>query len=380
MDKIKAKTIVLGAGASGLMFGSCINERIVFLETNANFGAKLKISGGGKCNITNANVSPKNYLCSEDGFVKNALSNFTCRDTLAFLKKQNISPLKKEDGKFFLNSSREILDIFSKTTSQHKFFYNTKVIQIEHKNDKFFITTNKQIFICEKLIVACGGASFTTLGASEIGYKIAENFGLKVVKTAPALVGLTLQKEQFWMKNLSGVSCFVNVLIDGFNYKENLLFSHRGISGPAILNASLRWQKGEICIDFLPDFEFNEKIWQDKKQLISILPLPKRVIKEYLKSENIEDKPANKITFDEKKNILKLKNYHFAPAGTFGYSKAEVTKGGVCVSEIDSVTFESKKCKNLYFLGEVLDVTGELGGYNIQWAFSSAVSCAKNFN
>lgn len=375
MSEVNAEILVVGAGISALMFGSHVKQKITFLETNSYFGAKLKVSGGGKCNITNESVSLKNYFY-DNNFTLKALNFFTCKDTLEFLKKHNVSAQIKTNGQYFCSSSKEVLNIFSKTTSHHNFFYNTKVLHVKTKNDEFIVKTDKNTFTCKKLIVASGGVSFASLGASDIGYKIAESFGHKVTKLSPALVGLTLQKEQFWMKSLSGISCLIEAKIGEQTYKENLLFSHKGISGPAILNASLRWEKGAISINFLPEFDF--KTWDEKKQLTSILPLPKRFVKAYLKSEELSDKPLKDYSDKEKKIILKLKNYIFSPAGTFGFSKAEVTRGGVCMEEIDDVTFESKKQKNLYFIGEVLDVTGELGGYNIQWALSSAFSCAKN--
>ena len=379
MSENYSDILVIGAGASALMFGANIKQSITFLEANSYFGAKLKVSGGGKCNITNKSISSKNYHGDEE-FTFKTLSDFTAKDTLDFLKKYDVYPKIKNNNQYFCNSSKDVLNIFNKATSHHDFSYNTKVLSAEYKNDKFLIQTDKGIFACKKLVVASGGISFTNLGASDIGYKIAQNFGHTITKLSPALVGLTLQKKQFWMKDLSGVSCLVEISHKEHKYKENLLFSHKGISGPAVLNISLRWEKEAINIDFLPELnlDLNSKIWSEKRQLTSILTLPKRVTKEYLKSIELVDKPLKNYNHEEKQKVLKLKNYTFSPAGTFGFSKAEVTKGGVCTDEVDNITFESKKRKNLYFIGEVLNITGELGGYNIQWAFSSAMSCAKN--
>ena len=229
------------------------------------------------------------------------------------------------------------------------------------KKDKFIIHTSKGKVFADKVVVATGGISFKTLGATDIGYKIAESFGHKIVTPKPALVGLSLQKHDFWMKNLSGVSLFCKVEIGDKVFKDNILFSHRGITGPVILNSSLYWEKGQLKLNFLPNYK---KI-KTNKSPSNFLKLPKRFIKEFLKLKNIEDTPKN---LD--KIIYELQNYSLAPAGTFGFTKAEVTKGGVDTKELNN--FESKFCKNLYFIGEVVDVTGELGGYNFQWCFSSA--------
>lgn len=371
--------VVLGAGASGLLFGSFIKQNVTFIDSNSYFGAKIKISGGGKCNITNEKVDSTNYL-DEENFSQNALSNFSSKDTLNFLAEYSVYPNIRDCGKYFCNSSSEILSIFHKTTSKHKFIYSTKVEDVIFKDNLFFIKTDKDTYSCKKLIVSSGGISFSALGASDIGYKIASSFNHSIVKVSPALVGLTLQKDQFWMKDLSGIAFNVKVKCNNYIYTDNILFSHRGISGPVILNTSLRWEKGAIEIDFLPKMQLqhNHKIWNDKKQLTSLVSLPKRFTKSFLKSIDIEDKPTREYNKEEKDKIAILKNYYLSPSGTFGFSKAEVSKGGIDTNEVDSVTFESKKQKNLYFIGEVLNVTGELGGFNIQWAFSSAVSCAKH--
>jgi predicted Rossmann fold flavoprotein len=215
------------------------------------------------------------------------------------------------------------------------------------------------------------------LGASSIGYDIAQSFGHNIVKTAPALVGLTVQKEQFFFKELSGVSTEVKIHIAQTVCEGALLFAHKGISGPAVLDASLYWEKGQIIIDFLPNFSW-KSIQGSKKLLSSLLPIPKRVTKAFLLQFCLEDKPYHQFTKQEEQVLHTLSYYGFSPAGTFGYTKAEVTKGGVNTSEVDSHTMMSKKEHGLYFIGEVLDITGRLGGYNFQWAFSSAYSCAQS--
>lgn len=380
-NQIKADTIILGAGASGLMLGAFLKTSAVFVDSNKTIGAKIKISGGAKCNITNKNITPFNYL-GDVNFIKNALNNFTCKKTISFLSKHNIFPHVKTKGQYFCNSSEDVLNMFLHVNKQHKFILNTKIENCSFKDNKFILKSSNTVFTCKKLVVASGGISFPSLGASDIGYKIAKYFKHAVTTLNPALVGLTLQKEYFWMKELSGISIKVNITCENYKYTDNLLFSHRGISGPAILSTSLRWSKGSVVIDFIPDIKLsmNHQIWSSKKQITTLTKLPKRFIKAFLNSIDILDKPLKNYTNEEKIKIISLKNYIIYPAGTFGFSKAEVTKGGVETNDIDSLTFMSKKQKNLFFIGEVLDVTGELGGYNIQWAFSSGVSCAQYLN
>ena len=234
------------------------------------------------------------------------------------------------------------------------------------------IETDKGILAAKKLVVASGGMSFPRLGASAIAFEIAESFGHTVHPPKPALVGLTLQKEQFWMKALSGISLPVTIRVGAKKIAADMLFAHKGISGPAVLNASLYWEKGEIEIDFLPGFVINDTFWRLHKQLSTALPLPKRFTKAFLASVGMADKAVHTLSKEEKERITSLHGYRFAPAGNFGFSKAEVTKGGVVTDEIDPKTMMSRKCEGLYFLGEALNVTGELGGYNFQWAFSTA--------
>ena len=216
------------------------------------------------------------------------------------------------------------------------------------------------------------------MGASEIGLDIAKNFGIKVKEFSPALVGLTVQKEQFWMRELSGLSCYVEIKVEDRIINEEMLFAHKGISGPAILSASLYWQKGELSIDFLPNQKIIELVSSSKKLLSSTIPLAKRLSKALLEAVEVEDKECKKLTKEDKEKLKKIHDYSFSPAGNFGFTKAEVSRGGVLSSELDFKTLESKYEKGLYFIGEVVDMTGELGGYNFQWAFSSAYLCAKS--
>ena len=339
---------ILGAGASGLMAASKFKDKSVcIIDSNEKIGEKIKISGGGKCNITNKFMDSNHFL-GEEKFVKQTLMRFNEKDLLEFLDENGVTPKlipKIVKGTYFCNSSRDVINMFTKLTQHCKFRLGTKVLDVAYEDaqDEFVIFTNTDEIKAKKFIVASGGLSYASIGASDIGYKIATKFGHTVNRLDPALVGFTVQKEQFWFKELSGLSVDVKIKVLNKNVVGKMLFTHKGCSGPAILTSSLYWKKGNISIDFLPNKESY---------------LPKR-FKQQIKNLDID-----------------LHNYEMSPAGNFGYTKAEVTKGGIDTREL-SENFESKLQKNLYFIGEIVDVTGELGGYNFQWAFSSAY-CINN--
>ena len=371
-------TLIIGGGASGLMLASLLpKDRATVLEHNVKLGAKILISGGGKCNITNADMGTEYYLGDKD-FIMPSLKVFDENALLRWLEKQRLYPvLRKETQYFCKDSAKELLDVFTKEAKKQNIILSTEVLSMTKRDNIFYVQTNKKSYTAYNVVIASGGLSFPKLGASAIGYEIAEHFGHSLVKRAPALVGFTVQKEQFFFKELSGVSTLVHIRVADRVCKGSLLFAHKGLSGPAVLDASLYWEKGKMEIDFLPEFSW-KAIKGSKKQITSLLPLPKRVTKAFLIELDLEDKAYHTLTEVEIQRLQSLSHYVFAPAGTFGYSKAEVTKGGVDTSEVDSATMMSKKEEGLYFIGEVLDVTGRLGGYNFQWAFSSAFICAKH--
>lgn len=377
--KNKEKIVIIGGGASGLMLASLLPpNRAVVIESNSKFGAKLLVSGGGKCNITNQNISTSNYL-GNSNFIKSVLARFDQFALLDWLQSRGLKPVLRNNGCYFCTTtSKEIVALLHKEATKQTLLTNQKVTNVEKINGSFVVTTNNQRFKATAVVVASGGLSYPLLGASDIGYKVAQNMGHTLQKTAPALVGLTLQKEQFFLKELSGTSIQnVVIKVGEKKCKGPLLFAHKGISGLGVLDASLYWEKGTIIIDFLPDFTYKE-LRDSKKILSTILPLPKSFVKLFLEHLDIDDIPfASLSRQDQEKLRQHLHNYTFSPAGTFGYNKAEVTKGGVCTEEIDPCTMQSTQIENLYFLGEVVDVTGEIGGYNLQWAFSSAFVCAK---
>ena len=366
---------IIGAGASGLMSASLMpNKNIAIIDGNSKIGLKILASGGGKCNVTNKNVTEDNYLGDKE-FIKKSLDSFTPKELLSFLDKFQLQLEERRYGQYFCKkSAKDLVNIFEKLTKHCHFFMNSKVLHVEFNNN-FKIKTEKNTIEAKKVIVASGGLSYITIGASSIGYEIAKSFGHSIITPAPALVGLTVQKDQFWMKKLSGISFNTKLSVEGKVLESDLLFTHKGISGPVVLSGSLYWKKGKVALDFLPNYDLKKLLDKKVKKLISSqIPLPKRFMTEFLDSLHVEDKPICKLKKDEIDKLQVLKHYEFAPAGNFGFTKAEVTKGGVNTDEINALTFESKLQKDLYFIGEVLDVTGELGGYNFQWAFASAKS------
>jgi predicted Rossmann fold flavoprotein len=371
--------VIIGGGASALMLASVLPKRTAtIIEKNSAPGAKIAVSGGGKCNITNEVMAPEFFL-ADNAFITPSLEAFDQKALLQWLKKRGLEPVLKKGSQYFCrDSSRELLTLLQKESRKQTFLYNETVLSVSKREAHFHIKTDKRTLNADAVVVASGGLSFPRLGASGIGYEIAEHFGHSIVRTAPALVGFTVQKEQFFFKELSGASTEVVISVNGQTCKGSLLFAHKGISGPAVLDASLYWEKGRMEIDFLPGFSWKE-LRKSNKQLSSLLPMPKRVTKAFLLQLKLDDKAGSKITDNELVLLKGLNHYSFAPAGTFGYAKAEVTKGGVDTAEVDSQTMMSKKREGLFFTGEVLNVTGQLGGYNFQWAFSSAVSCARFF-
>lgn len=370
--------LVLGGGASGLFFGSFVDKKlnIAMVEANSSLAKKLKVSGGGKCNFTNRFVSSNNFDSSE--FVEYFLDSFSNDDLLEFLDANGLE-YELREGRFYFckKTSSDLMDILKKHSSHADLLLNHQVLDLKKDGEAFKVFTQKGVLKAKKVVVALGAKSFASLGATDMAQHIAKSFGLKTREFSPALVGLTLQKEQFWMRELSGLSIKVSIKVGkGSDLKElsgDLLFTHKGISGPAVLSASLYWQKGGISIDFVP--HLGSVDLRSKKHLSTALALPKRLTKALFADLGIVDRECHKISDEE---IAKLRSYTLSPAGNFGFSKAEVCRGGVLTSELDAYTLEAKNVSGLYFIGEAVDVAGELGGYNLQWAFSSAYVCAKS--
>jgi len=368
--------VIIGGGASGLMLASLLPENsATVIDANKTLASKMLISGGGRCNITNAKMGCEYYRADCD-FVEYALNIFDNNLVIKWFEERGLETvLIKNDQYFCKNSAKDIVSILKKEASKQQILTDEKVLKIQRSQNGFIVYTDKRELHPKVVVVASGGLSFSKLGASDIGYQIASYFNHRIIPTAPALVGLGLQKEQFFFKELSGISCRARISYDGRVFEDDLLFAHKGLSGPVVLDVSLFWDKGEIEIDFVPDFDW-DSLYHSKKLLSTLLPIPKRLTKAFLLQFGLEDKMPSKYTKKELDRIKTIASYSFAPAGTFGFSKAEATKGGVDTKEINAYNMQSYKQDGLYFIGEVLDVTGIVGGYNFQWAFSSAYVCS----
>lgn len=378
--------IIIGAGAAGLMCGLEAGKRgrsVMVLEHANKPGKKILMSGGGRCNFTNYHINPPDYISHNPHFCKSALSRYTQWDFIELVKKHKIPFHEKTLGQLFCDQkSKDILEMLLAECEQVgvKIQLNVETEKIEKNTDHFTIKTTFGNFQCSSLVIATGGLSIPTMGASPFGYKIAEQFGIKVWPTRAGLVPFTLQPEQKEkFATLSGVSVDSFVSNDKKSFRENILFTHRGLSGPAILQISSYWKPGEaVTVNMLPEIDLADhlilaKQQQSQKQLKSILNelLPKRVVEVFLEPEIAERKLAPISQQDLKQAAQLFNDWKVFPNGTEGYRTAEVTLGGVDCDEISSKTMEANKVSGLYFIGEVLDVTGWLGGYNFQWAWSS---------
>lgn len=374
---------ILGAGAAGLMAAAYLNEhstlRVCLIEGNPKPGAKIRISGGGKCNLTNVSVSEQNYL-GDARLVREVLQRFDAPALLDWVRTRGCEPVLRKARYYFCpHSAQELIDILTSSARNCRFYFEHTIQELRTIPDGFNIRTSRGDLTASRVIVATGGASYASVGATDVGLRIAQGLGLRAVAFRPALAGLTLQREQFWMKALSGISLPVRIHVGRKELKEDLLFAHRGISGPAVLSASLYWEKGEITIDFLNGKRL-ETLLADggKKKISTALPLPKRFAVALLEQLGISDKPCSALNGKEIETLGDVASYRFAPAGTFGFGKAEVSKGGVAAADLKVPSCESVSVPGLYFVGEVVDVTGELGGYNFQWAFASGRCAAES--
>ncbi len=383
--------VIIGAGAAGLM---CAVEagkrgrRVLVLEHADRVGKKILISGGGRCNFTNLKVGPENFLSENPHFCRSALARYRPADFLALVQSHGIPYYEKTLGQLFCRgSSKEIVAMLLKEceAAKVKIRLKSRVFSIE-KNGHFCLDTDQGLLEAGAVVVATGGLSYAQLGASPFGYEIARRFGHGIVECRPALVPLTLPAElnKRW-RELSGVSAEVRVSCGKASFREALLFTHRGLSGPAILQASSYWEAGEtLRIDLLPDLEARDYLLAKKKagersELKNFLAalLPKRFIERWCEL-HFPSRPLPQYSDRELGELAALlKNWELKPEGTEGYAKAEVTRGGVATDELSSKTMESQKVPGLHFVGEVLDVTGWLGGYNFQWAWASGFAAGQ---
>ena len=385
MAERSTDVVVVGAGAAGLM---CAIEagkrgrRVVVLEHNAQIGRKILISGGGRCNFTNLHTRPENFLSANPHFAKSALARYSPQDFLALVRKRHIPYHEKTLGQLFCDgSAREIVSLLESECTAAGVGCETgcTVREVEHASG-FRIETDRGTFQAESVVVATGGLSIPKIGATPFGYDLARQFGLRVRACRPALVPLTFaRQQQAEYADLAGVSLNVTARCGNTAFREKMLFTHRGLSGPAILQVSSYWEPGqELEIDLMPGCDVallltERRAAADRSEAHTILgtALPKRLAKRWLELRGVS-KPVAAWSDSEVQAVSRsLHAWRFVPAGTEGFEKAEVTAGGVDTDELSSKTFEAKKVPGLYFVGEVLDVTGHLGGFNFQWAWAS---------
>lgn len=377
--------IVIGGGAAGMF---CAIEagkrgrRVLVIEHNAEVGRKIIISGGGRCNFTNINIQPENFISSNPHFAKSALARYTPQDFIELVKKHKIVFYEKKLGQLFCReSSRQIVDMLSLECRRAKAEVLTQcsVSQIE-KDTHFTLETNRGKFNCESLVIATGGSSFPKIGATGFGYDVARQFGVKMTQTRPSLVALSTG-DQFGA--LAGISVDALVSTGKHSFRENILFTHRGMSGPAILQISNYWQKGvAVEVDLLPEINAVEMLLENSGRSEKIgnflsRSLPERFARAFV-SLLAEDRPLNQFSHAQLRTIGEsLNSWKVNFTQTEGYDRAEVTLGGIETGELSSTTMETKKVPGLYFIGEVVDVTGWLGGYNFQWAWASGFAAGR---
>ena len=386
--------IIIGAGAAGLFCAMTAGQqgrRVLILDHANKIGKKILMSGGGRCNFTNLYASPENFFSSNMHFFKSALSRFTPYDFLQLVEKHKIQYVEKDKGQLFCEGKASAKNILQMLVSecQSVAVDIRKRVEIKNieKDSLFKIKTSDGEFECESLVVATGGLSIPTLGATGFGYEIARQFGLNVLKQSAALVPFTLQNKLLQkLDGLSGLSVDVSVSCHNETLRGAMLFTHRGVSGPVILQISSYWRPGdEIKINFFPDIDLYEYLIAMKKahakmEIKNILSekLPKRLATCLCEIWGYEG-AINQFSEKNLQQVAQqLQNWSLKPSGTEGYKTAEVTMGGVDTDELSSKTMQAKKVAGLYFIGEVMDVTGQLGGYNFQWAWSSAWAAGQN--
>lgn len=382
----KVDVIIIGAGAAGLM---CAIEagkrkrRVVVLDHSNRAGKKILMSGGGRCNFTNYYINPTDYISHNPNFCQSALSRYTQWDFIDMVKRHQIPFHEKTLGQLFCdNKSKDILDMLLLECDQVDVTVrlNTSIELIDRAVTGFVVKTTRGEFKADSVVIATGGLSIPTMGASPFAYKVAEQFGLRVWPTRAGLVPFTLHTEdKTRLTELSGVSVDSLVSHPKKQFRESMLFTHRGLSGPAILQISSYWQAGEaVTINLLPDislYDYFKHLRQASplKQIKTVLTekLPRRLVELFIRPELADKKIADASNRDFEQLAQHLQQWEVRPNGTEGYRTAEVTLGGVDCNSLSSKTMEVTAVKGLYFIGEAVDVTGWLGGYNFQWAWSS---------
>ncbi|MGK3136134.1 NAD(P)/FAD-dependent oxidoreductase [uncultured Pantoea sp.] len=390
----KFDVIIIGAGAAGMFCAAQagqLGRRVLLLDNGKKAGRKILMSGGGRCNFTNMHTEPAAYLSHNPHFCKSALARYNQWDFIDLVNRHGIAYHEKTLGQLFCDdSAQQIVDLLLKEcdAGQVTLRLRSEVLSVERDDSGYTLQLNGTSVQAEKLVIASGGLSMPGLGATPFGYKVAEQFGLKVFPTRAALVPFTLHKPLLEQLNtLSGVALPTTITAqDGTLFKEAMLFTHRGLSGPAVLQISSYWQPGEfVTIDLSPATSLDDFIHVQreahpnlslKNSLAKILP--KRLVEVLQELKQIPDVTLKQLNSKQQGELVNmLHQWRVQPNGTEGYRTAEVTLGGVDTTQLSSKTMEARDVPGLFFIGEVVDVTGWLGGYNFQWAWSSAWACAQ---
>ncbi len=402
--------VVIGGGAAGLF---CAIEagkrgrRVVVLEHAESIGKKIAISGGGRCNFTNLNTSADNFISANPHFCKSALARFTPANFVSLVEKHGIAYHEKKLGQLFCDgSSRQIIEMLltEARAAGAEIRCRANVLGVTKSEPpasaggpkpalannsritpSFEVKTNSGTFRCESLVIATGGLSIPPLGATDFGYRLARQFGVAIREPRAALVPFTLSREALReLAPLSGVSIDASVSCQGAQFRENILITHRGLSGPAILQISSYWQPGlSIVINLLPDHDALQLLRDQENKEITLANflsqfLPRRFAAAWC-ALNFPSQSLKRYTPRQITDIAqRLNQWELTPTGTEGYKKAEVTAGGIATDELSSKTMEAKRVQGLYFIGEVVDVTGQLGGYNFQWAWASGYAAGQS--
>lgn len=384
--------IIIGGGAAGLMCAIEAGKRgrsALVIEKGKKPAGKIRISGGGRCNFTNIHCTHADFISENKHFHKSALKRYSVNDFVILVEKYNIAYHEKTLGQLFCDeSSQQIIDMLLKECEDNnvKLEVNTAILTVKKTDSGFSISSENNDFTCSSLVIASGGASIPKMGATGFGYDIARQFKLKIVDPVPALVPLTFGEEYiFDFRSLSGISQDVRVSCGKKTFDEALLFTYKGLSGPAILQISSYWRAGmEIMINLVPntnvfDFLKKAKDEQPKSEIQTVLSnlLPKRLAIYLSEKAEVQGKLADLSHKKLNKVALMINEWRLIPNGTEGFATAEVTRGGVSTDELSSKTFESTNVSGLYFIGEVVDVTGHLGGFNFQWAWASGYAAGQ---
>jgi len=399
---MKSDVIIIGSGAAGLMCALQAGLRgrsVVLLDHAKKLAEKIRISGGGRCNFTNLNTMPDNFISSNPHFCRSALARYSPQDFIALVKKHNLAYSEKTLGQLFCDDGSEAIITLLRDECDAagvKRYMSCEIEEVKHtpyaadagigKKAKFYVSTSRGEFEAVSLVVATGGLSIPKTGATPFGYHVAEQFGIPITKLKAGLVPLTFAPDE-WKPyaDLTGVSFPAIVTTGKQSFRESLLVTHRGLSGPVILQASSYWQPGEaLHINLLPDCDVETLLTEQKtsKKLLSnylIQWFPKSFAEIWCEqNKSFENKPLNQYNDKQRKAIaVQLHDWQVIPSGTQGYTKAEVTCGGVDTHALSSKTMECLEVPGLYFIGEVVDVTGQLGGYNFQWAWASGFAAGQ---